>query len=111
MPPARRAGPVAHRILFRPRAKDDLFSLYRYIAEQSGIDRAGGFVDRIEAACSALRHFPERGTRRDDLGDGIRTIGFERRATIIFRVRADVVEILMIAYAGREFEAGWGDQG
>jgi len=98
---------VAHKIVFRPRAKDDLFSLYQYIVEKSGFATAGSFVDRIENACRNLGHFPERGTRRDDLGAGIRTTGFERRATIVFRVHADAVEIVSIAYGGRDFEAGW----
>jgi len=51
-----------------------------------------------------LAVFPERGTRRDDLGQGIRTLGFERRVTIVFRLVADEVEIVTIAYGGRDFE-------
>jgi toxin ParE1/3/4 len=52
----------------------------------------------------ALGTFPERGTRRDDLAPGLRTIGFERRATIAFRVgRTDVV-IVRIFYGGQDFE-------
>ncbi|WP_367618327.1 type II toxin-antitoxin system RelE/ParE family toxin [Rhodoplanes tepidamans] len=58
---------------------------------------------RIEKACTALAEFPNRGTRRDDIAPGLRTIGFERRATIAFRVLEDVVEIVAIAYAGRDF--------
>ncbi|MDC7787471.1 type II toxin-antitoxin system RelE/ParE family toxin [Rhodoplanes sp. TEM] len=57
----------------------------------------------MEKACTALAEFPNRGTRRDDIAPGLRTIGFERRATIAFRVLEDVVEIVAIAYAGRDF--------
>jgi len=32
----------------------------------------------------ALEHFPERGTRRDDILKGLRTIGFERRSQLPF---------------------------
>jgi toxin ParE1/3/4 len=95
---------VTFRIIIRPAASADLFSLYRYIAESSGRTRAGAYIDRIEAACSKLAHFPERGRPREDLGRGIRTFGFERRATIVFRVSQDEVEIIAIAYAGRDFE-------
>lgn len=49
-------------------------------------------------------HFPERGTKRDDIAKGLRTIGFERRATIVFRVLKTRVEIITIAYGGRDFD-------
>lgn len=40
----------------------------------------------------ALETFPERGARRDDIRPGLRTMGFERRATIVFQVnKAEVV--------------------
>jgi toxin ParE1/3/4 len=73
-------------VRFRPLAEVDLFALYNYIAQQAGHAVAGSYIDRIEAACLALEVFPERGTRRDDIRPGIRTLGFERRATIVFRV-------------------------
>lgn len=49
---------------------------------------------------------PERGTRRDDIAPGLRTMGFERRVVIAFRVLDAVVEIVAIAYAGK----GFGDE-
>lgn len=52
-----------------------------------------------------LMTFPERGTRRDDIAPGFRTMGFERRVTIAFRVLDQIVEIVAIAYAGRDFES------
>jgi toxin ParE1/3/4 len=52
----------------------------------------------------ALEHFPARGTKRDDIIKGLRTIGFERRVTIAFRVFKTRVEIVTIAYGGRNFE-------
>jgi toxin ParE1/3/4 len=95
---------MAHRVVFRPAAQADLFALYTYIAERSGRARAAAYLDRIETTCMRLAVFPERGTRRDDLGQGIRTLGFERRVTIVFRLVADEVEIVTIAYGGRDFE-------
>jgi toxin ParE1/3/4 len=40
---------------------------------------------------------------RDDLAPGIRTTGFERRATIYFKLVEDRVIILGIFYGGRRF--------
>jgi len=76
-----------------------LVGLYGYIAERSGYRIAGGYIDRIEEACMALATFPKRGTRRDDILPGLRTVRFERRVTIAFRV----LKIVTIAYAGRNF--------
>ena len=93
-----------HKVFFRPRAEADLSGLYDWIAEDSGEEVAAGYIDRIEAACLALETFPQRGTRRDDIRQGLRTIGFERRATIAFRVMDDEVVIIRIFYGGRDFE-------
>jgi toxin ParE1/3/4 len=95
---------VAHKVYFRPKAEADLAALYEYIAHRHGLEIAAGYVDRIEAACMALATFPERGTRRDKLLPGLRTFGFERSATIAFRVLKTRVEIVAIAYGGRNFE-------
>jgi toxin ParE1/3/4 len=96
---------VAHKVYFRPKAEADLASLYDYIAARAGTKVADGYLDRIEAACMALAVFPERGTRRPDILPGLRTIGFERRVTIAFRVLKTRVEIVAIAYGGRDFES------
>jgi toxin ParE1/3/4 len=48
---------------------------------------------------------PERGTLREDLGPGLRTLGFEGRVTIAFRILPDRVQIVRIFYGKRDFEA------
>jgi toxin ParE1/3/4 len=95
---------VALKVYFRPTAEADLFALYDYIAGKAGVVTAGNYIERIEAACLALSNFPKRGTRRDDIVPGLRTIGFERRVTIAFRVMKTRVEIITVAYGGRDFE-------
>lgn len=96
---------MALKVYFRPQAEADLFALYEYIAGQASVTIAGKYIDRIEAACLSLGEFPERGTRHDNILPGLRTIGFERRATIAFRVLKTRVEIVTIAYGGRDFES------
>jgi toxin ParE1/3/4 len=102
---------VAQKVSFRPQAQEDLFGLYRYIAEDSGPVRAGDYIARIEKTRMDLALFPQRGTRRDDIAPGLRIIGFERRVTIAFRAGAHAVEIVTIAYAGRNFESDLRNQG
>ncbi len=100
---------MRYKVSFRPEAEADLFGIYGYINERSGQTRAGDYIARIEAVCMALATFPERGTKRDDLAPGIRTIGFERRATIAFRVEKNIVRVIRILYAGRDFDASFRD--
>ena len=52
-------------------------------------DRAGGpagraFLVRLRTYCLGLEIGAERGTRRDDLFAGLRTVGFEKRVLIAF---------------------------
>jgi plasmid stabilization system protein ParE len=52
-----------------------------------------------------LETFPLRGASRDDLGPGVRLLGFERRVAIAYAVEDDEVVILGVFYGGRDFEA------
>ena len=80
-------------------------ALYRFVAERASFETALGYVARIESYCLGLKEFPERGTRRDEVRKGLRTIGFERRATIAFHLDTDTVFIDRILYGGRDLEA------
>jgi toxin ParE1/3/4 len=52
----------------------------------------------------ALTTFPERGTSWDEIWPGLRTIGFERRATIIFQMNPTEVLIVRILYGGQDYQ-------
>ena len=98
---------MAYTVIISAPAEADLTSIYDYIAARADADIASRFVDRIETYVLGFARTPERGTKRDDLRPGLRTIGFRRRATILFevdRVRLHVV-IHGVYYAGRSFEA------
>jgi toxin ParE1/3/4 len=64
-------------------------------------------MDRIVTFCRGLSTFPLRGQARDDLLPGLRTIGFERRATIAFMVTAGAVLIEGVFYGGQDFGANF----
>jgi toxin ParE1/3/4 len=86
--------------LSRP-ALADLERIGDWVAANAGTEVALAYLDRIESACARLADFPLRGTPRDDLGPGVRTISFEGRATIVYRVEVATVLILGIFHAGR----------
>jgi toxin ParE1/3/4 len=79
----------------------DLERIGDWVAANAGTDVALAYLDRIESACARLADFPQRGTPRDDLGPGVRTISFEGRATIAYRIEAHAVLILGVFHAGR----------
>jgi toxin ParE1/3/4 len=93
---------VAHRVGFSPEARQDLTELYDFIARHSGPARAIAYLERIERYCLGFATAPERGTRRDYLRPGLRTIGFERRVTIAFHHDERTVTIDRILYGGRD---------
>jgi len=93
---------VTRRIVFSPEAQADLLALYDHVAEQAGEARALAYLEQIEVHCRGFVTFPHRGTRRDDLRHGLRTVGFKRQLTIAFHVEADRVVFDRILYRGRD---------
>ncbi|CAN7656247.1 type II toxin-antitoxin system RelE/ParE family toxin [Rhizobium sp. LjRoot254] len=93
---------MMYKVRLLPEAEDDLLQIYRYIARRSSHTVAQGYVDRIQTYLNGFTQFPERGTVRDELRNGIRIVGFERRVTIAFKVQRDEVMIFGILYAGRQ---------
>jgi toxin ParE1/3/4 len=91
----------AHKIVWRPSARDDLLSLYDWIAGQADPATAYDYTAAIEAHVRKLSHFPERGSPREDLGEGIRTTPYRRRTIIAYRVAGDAVEIVRLVHGGQ----------
>ena len=97
---------MTYAVIFSAPAEADLFAIYDYIAQRAGAAIALRFVESIEIYCLGFAHAPERGMRRDDLRPGLRTVGFRRRATILFEVdiAARRVVIHGVYYGGRSLE-------
>lgn len=94
---------IRRAIVFSPEARDDLLVLYDWIASEASPETAMSYIGRVERFISGFETAAERGTRRDDIRPGLRTIGFERRLTIAFAVDEQIT-ILRIFYAGRKWE-------
>jgi toxin ParE1/3/4 len=93
---------MAFEVRLSQEATDDLFEIWLHIARDSGGERADAVEARLRRSCLKLTEFPRRGTPHDELEPGLRTIPFERRATIAYRVVGRTVEITRIYYAGRD---------
>lgn len=95
---------IARTVSFAPEAEADLGSIYEGIADRAGPNVALGYVERLHGSCLSLGLASERGTRRDDIRPGLRTIGFERRVTIAFKVDPGSVLVLRLFYGGQDWE-------
>lgn len=58
----------------------------------------------VEAFCTRLGVGSERGHRRDDIRPGLRIVGFEHRLTVAFAVDDDIVTVLRVFTAERNWE-------
>jgi toxin ParE1/3/4 len=70
------------RVVFAESARADLDDIFAWIADHAGLEVALAYTSR----------------------PGLRTVGFERRATIAFTVKGEDVVILRILYAGRSLD-------
>ena len=93
-----------HEVVWRPNARADLLALYDWIAERADPDTAFEYTAKIEGHAAELATFPDRGTPRDDLVPGTRTIPYRRRTVIAYRVNGREVEILRLIHAGQEWQ-------
>jgi toxin ParE1/3/4 len=98
---------VSLRVVLGRRALEDLREIGAWIAARANDEVAQRYLNRLRSYCRRFDAFPERGTRRDDLKPGVRTIGFERRVTVVFAVFETEVIILRLLYGGRDIEAAF----
>lgn len=83
-------------------AIEDLISLHQWVSAEADIPTADGYLARIEERMAALSNFPHRGSSRDDLLAGLRTLTFERRLLIAYNVEGKVVTVQRVINALRD---------
>jgi plasmid stabilization system protein ParE len=103
---------MSYQVVFDPAADSDLTELYDYIAAKAGRRIARRYIGQIVDYCASFDLFPLRGTLHENLGDGVRIVGYRRRASIAFRTEDGIVTILRILYRGKildELDDRWED--
>ena len=93
------------RVIYAEQAEEDLRAIYRWVRDRAGITTATNYGNRLQDFCEMLDIGSERGTSRTDLMPGLRTIGFERKITIAFVVDTEVVRIVRVFGAGKDWES------
>jgi toxin ParE1/3/4 len=91
------------RLLFSPRAEQDLDEILDYIARDKPL-AAMRFVERLREACRLLAENPELGERREDFGPGLRCFSVGNYA-IVYRCGSECVEIARVASGYRDLHA------
>lgn len=85
-------------VRLRPSAEFDLQAIDDWVASSESEAAATTYLARIRTHLAGFELAPARGTR---LRGGRRRVGFERRVTILFRIRGDEVLILRVFARGR----------
>ncbi len=97
------------RVRIDSRAGQHLTGIQSWIAEAAGMDTAARIIDDIVARCDTLADFPNRGTPRDNLYPGLRTIPHRRRFTICYLVTSEEVIVVGVVGAGQDLDVFFAD--
>ena len=100
---------LAYRIRLRQEAETDLRLHNQGLVDQGASpSTARGYVNRIIDYVNGFDLFPKRGSVRNEIRQGLRIVGFERRVSIAFLVEDDTQEvvILRILYGGQQLDLG-----
>jgi toxin ParE1/3/4 len=96
---------VRYQIVVTPEARNQLDDLHAHISAAADTGTAADFTDALLDQIGTLNEFPRRGTPRDDLRPGLRTIAWRRRVTVAYVVEDAAVVVIGVFYAGRDFES------
>jgi len=94
----------SRKVAYDDQANLDLLAIFNWLAETASPISALRIIDDLQEFIAKLDIASERGTRRDDLLAGIRTLG-HGNATIAFVVDDDTITVLRIFYGGQNWES------
>ena len=95
---------MTRRVILRERAILDLEELGAWLIEESDREVALAYVRRVRRRCDDLADFPHRGSPRPRLGHSVRSLSFERRIVILYRVTSVQVEVLRVVNGARDLD-------
>jgi len=84
-------------------ASRDLESILDFLAEQSSIDAAESFLEKINQKCQNLK-FPSLARSRNELFPGIRSLPIDQYL-IFYRLQEEEIEIVRIVSGYQDLDA------
>jgi toxin ParE1/3/4 len=97
---------VAH-VVRRPRARQDLLGIWRYIADDSGEARADNYLRRLNDVITYIAQQPRMGRERPEIQEeGIRS--FVAESHVIFYIAlADGMELVRVIHGSQDLDQAW----
>lgn len=92
----------AYTVRLRPAAARHLARIEARIAEEATTEIAERYVEAILTRCYSLNRFPHRGTPRDDLRPGFRTLAHKGTVVIVFAVGDSEVAVFGVGWRGQD---------
>ena len=92
---------MAHKIIWSPEAVADLTEIRDYVARDSDT-YAAALVERILSSIDRLSDFPNLGQRVPELDDDFIRQLIVDRYRVIYRVRAQAVDLAAIVHGARD---------
>jgi toxin ParE1/3/4 len=95
------------RIVRKPRARQDLLGIWRYIADDSGEARADKYLRRLNDVITYIAQQPLMGRERPEIQEeGIRR--FVAESHVIFYIAlADGMELVRVIHGSQDLENAW----
>jgi len=94
----------ARRVVWAPRAKQDVVDIWRYYARVASLEIADNVLLEIERVAEAIGRNPLARRLREELGPGLRS-ALVSPHTIFYRVRSGEVQIVRVLHERRDFPA------
>lgn len=93
-----------YAVVFDRDAHADLAGIRDHIAQARGPDVAEAFIGRLITHCETFATVPHRGTKRDAIRPGLRTVTWRRTITIAFIVSDEQSRVVVLGafYRGRD---------
>lgn len=93
-----------HRLEISTTAKNDLISIWIYIAENSSQDIANRFIDKLEKSLTTLAATPELGTDQKHVKEGLKRFIFKSYSIYYNIEDAEVIVIRRVWHQKRDLE-------
>lgn len=94
---------MAYRVVYTPDAENQIAAILEFVAEETSPETAAGFVNGLLRLCDGLASLPFRGRRIGRPERGVRMLVYRGRTSIVYAIEGDMVLILGVFYAGRNW--------
>jgi toxin ParE1/3/4 len=95
------------RVVRRPRARQDLLGIWRYIADDSGETRADKYLRRLNDVITYVAQRPLMGRERPEIREeGIRSFAAESHL-IFYVVIPDGIELMRVIHGSQDLGTAW----